>query len=144
VCRSHTDSPEAHEDLFQEIVLPLWKSYDSFEGDSKFSTWMYRVGRDTAITLIIRRNRIVPTSSLARQTSFDVRASEYDEEKEERLKLLYAAIKKLNDVERAFVLLYLEDMPYREIAQTLGISEVNARVKMNRAKDKLKEMMISK
>src|SRR5690606_6110778 len=144
VCRIYTDSPEAHEDLFQEIVLQLWKSFDSFKGDSKFSTWMYRVGLNTAITLIRKKSRIIPTSSIDGQTYFDVKASEYDEEKEERLKLLYMAIKKLNDVDRALVLLYLEDMPYKDIAQTLGISEVNARVKMNRAKDKLKEMMTPK
>lgn len=141
VCRIYTDTPVEHEDLFQEIVLQLWKSFDSFKGDSKFSTWMYRVGLNTAITLIRKKNRTLATSSLDSQSYFDIKASEYDEEKEERLRLLYAAIKRLNDVDRALVLLYLEDMPYREIAQTLGISEVNARVKMNRAKDKLKEMM---
>src|SRR5690606_7035856 len=144
VCRIYSDSPEAHEDLFQEIVLQLWKSFDSFKGDSKFSTWMYRVGLNTAITLIRKKNKLIPTSSIDGQPYFDLKAVEHDDEKEERLKLLYKAIKKLNDVERALVLLYLEDMPYKEIAQTLGISEVNARVKMNRAKDKLKEMMISK
>ena len=144
VCRIYSDSPAAHEDLFQEIVLQLWKSFDSFKGDSKFSTWMYRVGLNTAITLIRKKNKLIPTSSIDSQPYFDLKAVEHDDEKEERLKLLYKAIKKLNDVERALVLLYLEDMPYKEIAQTLGISEVNARVKMNRAKDKLKEMMISK
>ncbi|WP_394367604.1 RNA polymerase sigma factor [Moheibacter lacus] len=141
VCRIYCDSPEAHEDLFQEIVLQLWKSFDSFKGDAKFSTWMYRVGLNTAITLIRKKKKNIPTTSIDSQPFFDVRAHEFDEEKEERLKLLYKAIKKLNDVERALVLLYLEDLPYKEIAQTLGISEVNARVKMNRAKDKLKEMM---
>lgn len=105
---------------------------------------MYRVGLNTAITLIRKKNRTLATSSLDSQSYFDIKASEYDEEKEERLRLLYAAIKRLNDVDRALVLLYLEDLPYREIAQTLGISEVNARVKMNRAKDKLKEMMTPK
>ncbi len=141
VCRIYSDTPEAHEDLFQEIVLQLWKSFDSFKGDSKFSTWMYRVGLNTAITLIRKKHKNIPTTSIDSQPYFDVKANEFDEEKEERLKMLYAAIKKLNDVERALVLLYLEDMPYKDIAQTLGITEVNARVKMNRAKDKLKEMM---
>lgn len=141
VCRIYSDTPEAHEDLFQEIVLQLWKSFDSFKGDSKFSTWMYRVGLNTAITLIRKKYKNIPTTSIDSQSYFDVKASEYDEEKEERLKMLYTAIKKLNDVERALVLLYLEDMPYKDIAQTLGITEVNARVKMNRAKEKLKEMM---
>lgn len=141
ICRIYTDSPEAHEDLFQEIVLQLWKSFGSFQGDSKFSTWMYRVSLNTAITLIRKKNRTIETSSIDSQPYFDLQSSDEDEEKQERLKMLYAAIRKLNDVERALVLLYLEDLPYREIAETIGITEVNARVKMNRAKDKLKELM---
>jgi RNA polymerase sigma-70 factor (ECF subfamily) len=141
VCRIYCDTTEAHEDLFQEIVLQLWKSFDSFKGDSKFSTWMYRVGLNTAITLIRKKNKTIQTSSIDGHSLFNLRANDYDDDHEEKLKLLYDCIKKLNDVERALVLLYLEDLPYREIAETIGITEVNARVKMNRAKTKLKEMM---
>lgn len=141
VCRIYTDTPEEHEDLFQEIVLQLWKSFDSFEGKSKFSTWMYRVGLNTAITLIRKKKRNLPTSSIDSQTYFDLKANEVDEAQEEQLRVLYAAIKKLNDVERALVLLYLEDMSYKEISSTMGITEVNARVKMSRIRVKLKELM---
>lgn len=141
ICRIYTDSPEAHEDLFQDIVLQLWKSFESFQGDSKFSTWMYRVSLNTAITLIRKKNRSISTSSIDSQPFFDIKSNEEDVEKAERLKMLYTAIKKLNEVERALVLLYLEDLPYREISATLGISEVNARVKMNRTKEKLKVLM---
>jgi RNA polymerase sigma-70 factor (ECF subfamily) len=141
VCRIYTDTQEEHEDLFQEIVLQLWKSFDSFKGDSKFSTWMYRVGLNTAITLIRKKSKSLPVTSIDNPNFLQLKSQDYDEEHEERLKLLNNCIKKLNDVERALVLLYLEDMPYRDIAETLGITEVNARVKMNRAKEKLKEMM---
>lgn len=141
VCRIYTDTPEEHEDLFQEIVLQLWRSFDSFEGKSKFSTWMYRVGLNTAITLIRKKKRNLPTSSIDSQTYFDLKANEVDEAQEEQLRVLYAAIKKLNDVERALVLLYLEDMSYKEISSTMGITEVNARVKMSRIRVKLKELM---
>lgn len=144
ICRIYSDSPEAHEDLFQEIVLQLWKSFDSFKGDSKFSTWMYRVGLNTAITLIRKKNKTIETISIDQHSYFDIRTNDDNEEKEERLKLLYSCIKQLNDVERALVLLFLEDLPYKDIAETMGISEVNARVKMNRTKEKLKEMMNSK
>lgn len=141
ICRIYTDTPVAHEDLFQEIVLQLWRSYDSFKGDSKFSTWMYRVGLNTAITLIRKKKRTIVTSSIDRESYFDIQAPEKDELKEERIQLLYAAIRKLNEIERALILLYLEEQPYKDIAQTLGISEVNARVKMNRIKTKLRKMM---
>lgn len=141
VCRIYTDTPEEHEDLFQEIVLQLWKSFDSFKGDSKFSTWMYRVGLNTAITLIRKKTKSIPVTSLDATNFLQLKSSDFDEEHEERLKLLNASIKKLNEVDRALVLLYLEELPYKEIAETIGITEVNARVKMNRAKEKLKEMM---
>lgn len=141
VCRIYTDTQEEHEDLFQEIVLQLWKSFDSFKGDSKFSTWMYRVGLNTAITLIRKKSKSIPVTSIDSTNFSHFKSQEYDEVQEERLKLLNSSIKKLNDVERALVLLYLEELPYKEIAETMGITEVNARVKMNRAKEKLKEMM---
>ena len=140
ICRIYTDDDFSHEDLFQEIVLQLWRSFDSFKGDSKFSTWMYRVSLNTAIILIRKKNRTIATSSLENQI-ININADENDNVTEERLQLLYAAIKLLNDVERALVLMYLEDLPYKDIAETIGISEVNARVKMNRAKQKLKEII---
>lgn len=139
VCRIYTDDSFAHEDLFQEIVLQLWKSYDSFKGDSKFSTWMYRVGLNTAITYIRKKSKTNYTTLEDHHQHALI--NENNEEHQEKLELLYMAIKYLNDVERALVLLYLEDSNYKEIAETLGITEVNARVKMNRVKTKLKEIM---
>ena len=140
VCRIYTDDPMAHDDLFQEIVLQLWKSYDSFKGDSKFSTWMYRVGINTAITLYRKRKRKPDHDSLEFH-HFYIKSEEKDEQLEFQLKMLQKAIQQLNDIERALVLLYLDELPYKEIADTMGISEVNARVKMNRVKKKLKEML---
>ncbi|WP_291053397.1 MULTISPECIES: RNA polymerase sigma factor [unclassified Empedobacter] len=140
VCRIYTDDKDSHEDLFQEIVLQLWRSYDSFKGDSKFSTWMYRVSLNTAITLIKKKTKSSETDFNEAQF-LNLPSDDKDEFLEERITLLYAAIRLLNDVERALVLLFLEDLPYKDIAETLGISEVNARVKMNRVKIKLKEIM---
>lgn len=131
----------AHDDLFQEIVLQLWKSYDSFKGDSKFSTWMYRVGINTAITLYRKKKRKPGEDSLENH-HFRIQSEEgRDEHLELQLKMLKVAINQLNDIERALVLLYLDELSYKEISDTLGISEVNARVKMNRVKKKLKEML---
>ena len=140
VCRIYTDDKDSHDDLFQEIVLQLWRSYDTFKGDSKFSTWMYRVGLNTAITLIRKKTKTRETDYIEDQF-IHIKSDDKDEVLEERITLLYAAIRFLNDVERALVLLFLEDLPYKDIAETLGISEVNARVKMNCVKIKLKEIM---
>jgi len=140
VCRVYTDDKDSHDDLFQEIVLQLWRSYDSFKGDSKFTTWMYRVSLNTAITLI-RKKKKSKEIDYAESNFINIKSDDKDESLEERITLLYASIHFLNDIERALVLLYLEDLPYKDIAETLGISEVNARVKMNRVKIKLKEIM---
>lgn len=140
VSRLYTHSLEDQEDLFQEIVLQLWKSYDSFQGNSKISTWMYRVALNTAITLFRKKTRQPQTDELQDFHSKDY--LEDSDEKQQQISLLYKVIKLLPDVERAIVMMYLDDEPYKEIAETLGITEVNARVKMNRLKKVLKELMI--
>ncbi|MBG6129127.1 RNA polymerase sigma-70 factor (ECF subfamily) [Aquimarina sp. EL_43] len=140
VCRIYTSDPDSHNDLFQEITIQLWKAYPKFRGDAKFSTWMYRVALNTAITLYRRSKRSIKTADLDTM-NFKIKAEEYDDEVEQQLKLMYAAVKQLNDIEKALVFLYLEDKSYREIADTMGISEVNARVKMNRVKTKLKKIL---
>lgn len=140
VCRLYTNNQEAHNDLFQEITIQLWKAFPKFRGDSKFSTWMYRVGLNTAITLYRKSKRVVNTSDIE-MVQFKLKEEPYDDTEEQQLKLLYQAVHQLNDIEKALVFLYLEDKDYKEISDTLGISEVNARVKMNRVKTKLKTIL---
>ena len=140
ICRIYTNDQEAHNDLFQEVTIQLWKAYPKFRGDSKFSTWMYRVALNTAITLYRKSKRTIKTQDID-DFSYKITAHEYDDESEKQLKLLYSAVKELNDIDKALVFLYLEDQSYREIAETLGITEINARVKMNRIKTKLKSIV---
>lgn len=140
ICRLYTHDADAHNDLFQEITIQLWKAYPKFRGDSKFSTWMYRVGLNTAITLYRKSKRRVETHDFE-SVSFKISAPEYDDTVEVQLRLMYEAVKQLNDIDKALVFLYLEDKNYREIAETLGITEVNARVKMNRIKDKIRTII---
>lgn len=140
VCRLYTNNKDAHNDLFQEITIQLWKSFDKFRGDSKFSTWMYRVALNTAITLYRKSKRKIKTQDIE-PVQFKIKETAYDNTEELQLKSMYSAIKQLNDIEKALVFLYLEDKNYRDISETLGISEVNARVKMNRLKTKLKTML---
>ena len=140
VCRLYTNNKDAHNDLFQEITIQLWRAYPKFRGDAKFSTWMYRVGLNTAITLYRKSKRKISTQEFD-AVQFKIKADEYDDTEEEQLKLLYNAVHQLNDIEKALVFLYLEDKSYKEISETMGISEVNARVKMNRIKTKLKTIL---
>lgn len=140
VCRVYTNNSDAHKDLFQEVTIQLWKAYPKFRGDSKFSTWMYRVALNTAITLYRKSKRQIKTSDIA-DFHYRLESNEYDATMDEQMKLLYKAIHQLNDIEKALILLYLEDKPYKEIAETMGITEVNARVKVNRIKGKLKTIL---
>ncbi|CAA0229755.1 RNA polymerase ECF-type sigma factor [Tenacibaculum maritimum] len=140
VCRIYTTNQDAHNDLFQEITIQLWKNYSRFRGDAKFSTWMYRVALNTAISLYRKSTRTIKTQDIS-DFAYKIKSNDYDDTEELQLKALYTAIHKLNDIDKALIFLYLENKPYKEISKTLGISQVNARVKMNRAKEKLKKVL---
>jgi len=140
VCTLYTNDRDSHNDLFQEITIQLFKAYPKFRGEAKFSTWMYRVALNTAITLYRKSKKRVDTQDYE-SVIFKIKADEYDETEEQQLKLMYKAVRQLGDIDKALVFLYLEDKDYTEISETLGISEVNARVKMNRIKTKLKTIL---
>lgn len=140
VCTLYTNDRDSHNDLFQEITIQLWKAYPKFRGEAKFSTWMYRVALNTAITLYRKSKKRIDTKDYE-AVIFKIKADEYDETEEQQLKLMYKAVRQLGDVDKALVFLYLEDKNYTEISETLGITEVNARVKMNRIKTKLRTIL---
>jgi len=103
---------------------------------------MYRVGLNTAITLYRKSLRHVQSQRIE-SVKYKLSYEEYDDTKDEQLKLIYGAVRKLNDIDKGIVFLYLENKNYKEISETLGISEVNARVRMNRIKTKLKTQLNS-
>ena len=140
ICRLYTSDQDAHNDLFQEVTIQLWGNYEKFRGEAKFSTWMYRVALNTAISLYRKSTRQLKTKDIS-AFEYKIKAVDYDDTEELQLKALYNAIQQLNDIEKALIFLYLEDKPYKEISETLGISNGNARVKMNRAKEKLKNIL---
>lgn len=142
VCRIYTTNNEEHNDLFQEICIQLWRAYKSFENKSKFSTWAYKVALNTAISLYRKKKSKIKISGLdinINQFKYD----DYNDDDEQKLKKMYTAIHKLNDIDKAFVFLYLEDKSYSEMAETLGINEGNVRVKLNRIKTKLTKLIHS-
>ncbi|WP_372768725.1 RNA polymerase sigma factor [Lutibacter sp.] len=140
VCRIYTSNQDAHNDLFQEIAIQLWKAYPKFRGESKLSTWMYRIGLNTAITLYRKSKRSIVTQDID-SVLYKIESTSYDDTEEEQLKLMYKAIHQLTDIDKALIFLYLEEINYKEIAETMGISEVNARVRMNRIKTRLKTIL---
>jgi RNA polymerase sigma-70 factor (ECF subfamily) len=140
VCGIYCNTAEDREDLFQEIIAQLWKSMKSFRAESKISTWMYRVALNTAITHFKKDKRRPDKDSFAYE-NFQIPDKEYDKTYEEQLKVLHKAIDKLTGIEKSIILLYLENKKYEEIAEIVGISQNYVRVKMNRVKTKLKNMM---
>lgn len=137
VCRIYAFTEADRQDLFQEIMIRLWKSYGSYRGLSQFSTWLYRVAINTAITGLRKQRDFITTCEPA-VLPLD-RADEQAPEAEQ-WQLLQGAIAKLNDIEKAIVMLYMEDYSYEEMEPILGISQGALRVKMSRIKDKLRKL----
>lgn len=137
VCRLYAYTDADRQDLFQEIVIHLWKAYPSFQGLSQFSTWLYRVAINTAITGLRRQKHIIVSYEPGALPSNQ--AEEVGPE-EEQWHLLMSAIEKLNEIEKAIVMLYMEERTYEEMEAILGIGQGALRVKMSRIKDKLRKL----
>ncbi len=140
VCNMYCDNSEDRKDLFQEILIHLWKSYPSFKGDAKFSTWMYRVAFNISIQHLRKAKKKKEDSVLPEHLdkfSLENEEEEFGEEK----RMLRIAINQLNEVEKAIIILYLEDRDNEEIADIIGITQNNVRVKMTRIRNKLKDIV---
>ena len=136
VCRMYCDDQTHREDLFQEIVLQLWKSYSSFRGESKFSSWMYRV----ALNVAIQDFRKEKKRKYMFLESFDYKepnALPKNDYKDERISALYKAISRLDKIERAIIMLHLDEISNEEIAEIVGITQNYVRVKITRIRTKL-------
>lgn len=139
ISKMYMDNRDDQQDLFQEIICQLWKSYDTFRNESQFSTWMYRVAVNTAIVFLKKEKRKVDRYEIA---SENIKDDEGDSHiKESQIDHFYKAVQKLEKIDKAIIFYQLEGFSHKEIGENLGISEGNARVKLNRAKEKLKEII---
>lgn len=139
VSKIYMDTEADQADMRQEILFQLWKSYPKFKGNSEFSTWMYRVSVNTAITFFKQKKKS-PFSDLISEKEYQ-KPDEIDTLKNEQLEHFYKAVRSLNKVEKALILYSVEGYSQKEIAKQLGLSEVNTRVKLKRTKDKLKTII---
>jgi RNA polymerase sigma-70 factor (ECF subfamily) len=128
------------EDVFQDIMYQLWKSYPQFKGESKFSTWMHKVALNTAITHIRKSTRAPRSAELPELMADDPDMNERMHE-EEKVQLLHKAISTLTDIDKAIILLHLEDQDYDEIAAITGLTKTNVSVRLVRIKRALKEQL---
>jgi RNA polymerase sigma-70 factor, ECF subfamily len=139
VCHLYAHSIPDRQDLFQEIVIQLWKAVPKFKEKSKLSTWMYRVALNTAIS-DFRKKKRSPALSEIEVESLEINIELNETDTEEHFKTLYAAIDRLSEIEKAIVVLYLENKSYEEMEDILGINTNNLRVKMNRIREKLRQL----
>ncbi|UPQ75848.1 RNA polymerase sigma factor [Chryseobacterium nepalense] len=142
ISKMYMDDKDDRDDLFQEITYQVWKAYPNFRGQSEFSTWLYRIALNTAI-IFLKNEKKRSFISGGSYTEYKIAHEEFNNEKEEKLSDMYKAINQLSSIDKAFIFYYLENFSGKEIAEQMGISEGNVRVKMNRAKNKLKDILNS-
>lgn len=134
VCKLYRNSKEDQEDLFQEIVLQLWRAFPKFRKESKVSTWMYRIALNTAIAMFRKHKIEIEFNEYTPKEIYSNQESEQSENEER----LFDAIRTLNQTERAIIALFLEGFNYKEIGEITGITENYVGVKINRIKENSK------
>jgi len=141
ICNSYCHNREDREDLAQEIIYQLWRSGKTFNADQKFSTWIYRVALNVAISFY-RKSKSASTLVSFTENLKDIvddEDADYENEYEKTRRLLQKRINELKELDRALIILFLEAKNYKEISEILGITETNVATKINRIKDKLKQ-----
>ena len=140
ICRAYTDTQEDFEDYYQEICLQVWRSHDRFREQSEWSTWVYRISLNTCLTLLKKKKKHdIVSDSLPDEAIEDSRSFP-----DESLNQLYMAIRQLSEVDRAVIMLYLEEKSYQEIAEIIGTNPTNIGVRIKRIKERLKKLLDGK
>ena len=142
ICSVYASSPEDREDLHQEILMQSWRSFGSFNGRSKFSTWLYRVALNTAL---VRGRKTAARRGVVGETGADVDVAVDDRAaRDPDVELLYQCIQALPELNRAIVLLHLEQHTYEEIAEITGLSRTNVSVRLVRIREKLRQLLLAR
>ena len=142
ICRAYTNTQEDFEDYYQEVCLQIWRSKDNFSGQSEWSTWIYRLSLNVCLTLLKKKKngqQQFASDSLPDEVDTDSHAFA-----NESLNYLYDAIRHLSEVDRAVILLYLEEKSYKEIADIIGTNANNIGVRIKRIKERLKTLLDGK
>jgi len=143
LCYSYLDKKENAEDLFQEVMMNVWMNLDKFRGESRISTWIYRIAINTAL-LYNKKDSRINKVKMQNGNPENIRETEsYDEsmEKEKKIILLYESISKLSKQNRLIITLALEGLSYADISEIVGITVSNVGVRINRIKDELFKIM---
>jgi len=141
ICRAYTNTQEDFEDYYQEVCLQIWRSKDNFREQSKWSTWIYRLSLNVCLSLLKKNNN---DHSYTTDSLPDEAIEESHGFNDESLNMLYDAIKKLSEMDRAVILLYLEGNSYQDIADIIGSNQNNIGVRIKRIKERLKKLLDGK
>ncbi len=141
ICRAYTNNQQDFEDNYQEVCLQIWRSRENFKGDSEWSTWIYRISLNVCLTIAKKKKN---STQEINEKHLNDTTDESGFISEDSLKELYIAIKKLPEIDRAVILLYLEEKSSQEIADIIGTKPLNIRVRINRIKTKLKTLLDGK
>ncbi len=139
IAQSYCHNNHDKEDLVQEITVQLWKSFGNYNQQFKYSTWIYRIALNVAISFYRRETKRRPLAQPLPETIFNREDTEHATAQEQQLVLLQQFIAELKELDRALVLLYLDGKSHRETAEIIGISETNVATKLGRIKEKLKQ-----
>lgn len=142
LCRAYTNSQEDFEDYFQEVCLQIWRSKENFREDSDWSTWVYRISLNVCLTLL-KKKKNNKQHFVSDSLTFEATEDSYAFS-DESLNLLYEAIRKLSEIDRALIMLYLEEKSYKEIADIIGTNANNIGVRIKRIKTRLKKLLDGK
>ena len=140
ICRAYTSNQEDFEDYYQEVCLQIWRTRDNFKSQSEWSTWIYKISLNVCLTLLKKKKNKVQEFA----SDYPDAGSSEEAFSEEDLNFLYDAIRRLSEIDRAIILLYLEEKSYQEIAQIIGAKANNIGVRINRIKKRLKKIMNGK
>ena len=136
VCYMFSQDADEVEDLFQEVLINLWKGFESFEQRANIKTWIYRIALNTCISQDRKKKR---RSSEVRMT-MDINLFEDNDDDTRQVDMLHKRISRLQPFDRAIVLLWLENLPYEEIGQIVGITAKNVSLRLHRIRKQLKQM----
>jgi len=146
ICRYYSSNSEGRKDLYQEILINIWKSLDKFRGDSAISTWIYRIAVNTSLNFAGKAyrnmNLNIDQSPQSLNILLDNDELELKQKKEQQLEALEAELNLLSIIDKALISLVLEGLSMREIADIIGLTEPNVKVKIHRIKETLRQQLI--
>lgn len=142
LCRAYTNSQEDFEDYYQEVCLQIWRSKENFREESQWSTWVYRISLNVCLTLLKKKKNNVQHFVSDSVVNEEIESN--DAFSDESLNLLYDAIRQLSEIDRAIIMLYLEEKSQKEIAEIIGTNPNNIGVRVKRIKIRLKKILDGK